>query len=655
MKRQRPDNTAPERHRKMRAKRREIGSKPREALAPRGDFEKPAPGDDEGWLRTYLPEAFFLPFGQVHRDIIAAFRAAMRTGGHLAIAAPRGTGKSALVNGLTLKALLEGEVAFPVVIPWDDRAKRRAFRLWSAALCFNARIHRDYPEASRPFRESRGSPNKLAALTMDGEPTGARLGISEGIIILPHGLGAIGSATINGNPRGLYYASIDGRIIRPSMVAIDDPQDRKTAHSPTRVADTIGRVDSDVGGMAGPDSRMPMVMTCTVTFRDDVAEHYLSHPDWRAVRVGQIATWPDGWEEKGSEARRLWKEWNDARQAAEDPAEAVKFYVEHKAAMTAGMAVSWDARYDARRGQPDALYAAILDYHVMGPEAFAAERQNAPLVQGVTLYNLTPDVICSRAVERKPGEVPGWVRMRIAATDINPSYGLTWALTGFGPDQTAAVLGYGVHPMHVSYEATPAELAAGIYEALVAHGKKLAALPCKPEAWVIDAGGAAFDAVNKFARNSVAACGLPAIPATGRPAQYYTPYGRTVLGRPREGCHMAHNERGWKWIAYNSCYWREQQQKGWTGSIGAPGSCSLPAGHHREFAEQVCREQLAGKAEMGGKMRWEWHKAPGKNDYCDAMTMCYMAAAFAGIGTGGAGAPIRQRRRQPGGVTAIPI
>jgi hypothetical protein len=335
------------------------------------------------------------------------------------------------------------------------------------------------------------------------------------------------------------------------------------------------------------------------------------------------------------------------------------YYRAHRKALTAGMSVSWRHRYhvgDADRpADPDALYAAMWDCYDLGEDAFMAERQNAPVKRGVTLYNLTPAVIESRATDRAPGDVPEWVRLRVAATDVNPSYGLTWVLSGFGSDQTSGVIGYGVHAMSVAEGASLTESAQRIFEALVAHGKKLAGLPSRPEVWLIDASGAAFDVVLRFCANSVQLCGLQAIAATGRGARNYKPFGKSIVGKPREQCHMASDIRGRKWLAWHADYWREAAQKAWTGSVGAPGSCSLPAGHHRDFAEQICREQLAGKGEIGGAMQWVWHTQPGPHDYGDCMAMCFAGAAWGGIGTGGQVARRQVVRRRPTGVTVIPM
>jgi hypothetical protein len=277
----------------------------------------------------------------------------------------------------------------------------------------------------------------------------------------------------------------------------------------------------------------------------------------------------------------------------------------------------------------------MVDYYVMGEDAFAAERQNAPTKRGVTIYNLTPDIIVSRAVDRPAGAVPEWSALRIAASDINPSYGLTWGITAFGRDQTAAVLAYGIHETSIGAEVTKAEYDKILFEALVAHGRKLAAMPCRPEAWFIDGGGTAFDCVNRFSIESIRLCGIPAFCATGRGARNYRAFGKSVLGLPREQCHMAIDQQKRKWLAWNADYWREVAQKAWTGSVGAPGSCSLPKGNHREFATQICREQLAGCDQVGGQTIWVWNTQPGRHDYGDVMGMCFMGAAWNGIGTGG--------------------
>lgn len=108
-----------------------------------------------------------------------------------------------------------------------------------------------------------------------------------------------------------------------------------------------------------------------------------------------------------------------------------------------------------------------------------------------------------------------------------------------------------------------------------------------------------------------------------------------------------------RWICWDADRWKEISQLGWTGTLGSPGSCSLFAGRHNEWAEQSCREQLAGKAEIGGRMVYKWNVAPGKHDSGDVNAMIYMLAGWRGIGTGETAKQPQRQRRRPSGCTVI--
>jgi len=619
--------------------------------------------DPEKWLKYYLQATFPRPFDKPHIAIINGTMHASKTGGRFAVAGQRGIGKSTVLWGLILMLALSGAQPFPVCVPWAASALKRAFRFWRAQLCFNDRLFADYPEICAPFRHSKGSSQKLqhTSWRKTGKPTGASLAIGEGLIVLPDNRGCMGGTTINGNPRGLNHPTPDGRVLRPTIALLDDVQDRKTAKSMSQVRDTIAVIDGDVAGMGEAGVTMPMLMSGNCIAPDDVMAYYLASDRWQSIKIPCVEKWPDGWDEGRGKIAQLWREWWDLYR---DGKGAPSYYRVHRKAMIHGMVLSAPGTFKKEIGVTDAYCAVMLNYFKMGEEAFNAECQQNPTRQGVTLYTLTPAVIQSRLSDRKPGEMPEWLSIRVAATDVNPSYGLTWGLTGFGRDQTAAVLGYGIHRMTISSGATKAESDQAIFENLVEHGKYLSALPCRPELWFVDAGGAAFDVVLRFCMPERVSefkilpspaerlCGIKAMACTGRGARNYRPYGKSIVGKPKEQCHMAVDPTRRHWIAFNADYWREIAQKAWTGSPGAPGSCTLPAGAHQTFSEQICREQLQGKAEIGGQMVWVWNTAPGPHDYGDTMTMCYMGAAWGGIGsTGKVVTQFRtNRRRSSGGV-----
>jgi hypothetical protein len=152
--------------------------------------------------------------------------------------------------------------------------------------------------------------------------------------------------------------------------------------------------------------------------------------------------------------------------------------------------------------------------------------------------------------------------------------------------------------------------------------------------WIIDAGYMP-DVVRRFASGPGRALGMVITPARGFSADYYRPNGKSRIGAPREGCHMAEADVVGRFLAFNADYWREVSQRGWLGTPNAPGSISLFEGaNHRDFAEQVTRKKLSEKVEGQTGPIWKWTTAPGWHDYGDAVTMTYVGAAWNGIGTG---------------------
>jgi len=277
----------------------------------------------------------------------------------------------------------------------------------------------------------------------------------------------------------------------------------------------------------------------------------------------------------------------------------------------------------------------------MGRDAFMAERQQLPVdpVAEAGPYTLNPAIVQSRADQsRKLFAVPPWVTRIVATSDVNPSYAFSTVILGFGEDQTAAIPWYGLHKLSIPGDTPATELAKALFEQLTIHGKELSGLPMKVEAWAIDAGGAQFDPVIRFARESSNLCGIPAHGFTGRGAKQYKPWGKTVSGALREQCHGCLDRkfaRHIRWVAWNADYWKEVAQRAWLGEIGSPGSVSLYEGTHSIFSAQVCGDKLIGKGDVGGQMFWNYHRQPGRNDFGDAMAQGYALAAYEGIGTGG--------------------
>lgn len=640
----RRDEAASRRKRRFIDKHAKIIRRPVANPASRARLER----RPEAWLRHYLKSAFPLPWGKVHIDMIRAAVRAIHTGAGMVVAAPRGTGKSTVLWGVALWAILSGACRFPVVAGWSHAAARRALRKWLSTLASNAELAADYPGAAQPFEVATHS-NRLKSLAWSdtGRPCGADVRMMDGVLCLPDGIGALGAVSIAGNVRGLYAGLPDGSTIRPDVLLLDDPQDRQSAQSPALVRKIVERIESDLFNLAGPNVRIAIMGAVTVIAEADVAEHFLGHPDFESIRVAQVAAWPTGFDDRTSPARKLWDAWNTERiegLADHDGGKRARvFYREHKSEMTAGAAVSWPARCDRKRKDPDALFAAMWDFYRLGEAAFMSERQNRPIKSEITVYDMTPDIVAGRVQPgRNRGDVPQEARLIVAATDVN-HYGLHFAAAAFAQDQTAWMAWYGRHD-NGGHGIVPAscpeqEAKRRVFEALVIHGQAMATMPLTRAGqpvriglWLIDAGYMP-DVVRRYVEGPGRTLGVPLLAARGYGFDKYRPTPKNCIGAPREGCHMGESQISGRFIAFNADYWREVSQRAWLGTPNAPGSVSLYEGRHAEFAEQVCREKLREKLQGQYGTVWRWATAPGWHDYADAMTMLYVAAAWSGIGT----------------------
>jgi hypothetical protein len=633
-----------DRHTQITAERSKVDRVPCADPARRARLED----DPVEWLRHYMAGTFSRPMERPHTEIVAGVMRAHETRGRFVVAAERGIGKSSILWAMILYLALSGRQRYPVCVPWADKALKRAFRFWKNALCFNDALGADYPEFCAPFRHSRGVAQRVMTTTWrdTGEPCGCQLTVGEGMIVLPDRLGAIGGSTINGNIRGLNHPQDDGTVLRPSIVLLDDVQDRQTAKSPVQVADTCAIIDGDVGGCGDPGRDMPMLMACNCIAPGDVSEHYLAHPEWHALRVPCIEAWPVGWDDPKSECRKLWSEWHELFLCGKGDR---AFYRKHKKVLTRGMKLSAPAAFKGAEKCPDAFYGVLRMYFRMGHEAFMAERQQSPVDPvAEAQVRVTPDMIVKRAIGPARGTAPeGSIRI-VAGADINPGISgrlgarITWAAAAFQMHQSECVIAYGIHKLDMPIDPTPSQQVTTVYAGLNQIRVMLSGMGV--EALVYDARGWYDKGVTRGQALRYATIPLPsascsAIPAEGWAHQSYRPTHKTAI-RAFEGCHLSRDrveQQVVTWVAWDSDWFGLQQLRAWLAAPGAPGACILHSGHHEsEFLTQVTTRAFVGMVQKHSGQVYDWARTPGNDDYGDCLSMCRVGAAYFGIGTGGA-------------------
>ena len=620
----------------------------------------------ERWLRWYFPNIFTLPFSDGHRAIIGAVLKSDATGKNMVVAAPRGEGKTNILRYLSIFLVFTGRARFVVVGGWQNRAASEAFSTWCIAIT-SERLVADYPEFCDPFAVSTHG-NRLPRLHWQGEetPTGAAIKSARMQIVFPDGRGAMAAGSLQGDIKGLNITTSGGASLRPDKLLLDDPQDTDRAADPLFVEATLHKIDTQWLCLAGPDTRISMMVACTIFAQDDVGESLGKRKDSVFVRIPRVVSWPEAFDKADSLSRTLWERWYDLYCDEGTRAEAFAFYRRNKAAMCKGFGVSWKHRFDRSKGDPDACFSAMVDYFAKGRDAFFSEYQNAPVDRDVNLYDLTPQLVQSHAVELKQNELPEDTVLVVLTTDINFSYGLTYEVAAFTRSRTCHVLARGVWceaPLPVSTKNTNQEQRQEkVKEALKKMSEWVSLQPWKIDMWLIDAGGEQFETVTSFCR-AARREGRLGRAIIGRAGKGYNPTTRTQFGRIRARVYQCFTRESGRWICFDADHYKEVAQTSWITPVGQTGSATIYAGSHRDYADQMCREVLEAKGVLEARngsstvYAYRWNTRPGKHDFLDCHAMAYAGAGYEGVlstdtearphvgGNGSADAPRKNRRK----------
>ena len=611
--------------------------------------------DAKLWLPHYMPGAFPLKMSKGHGEMIDGAVWAADSGTGVAVAAPRGEGKTTTLRGVCLYLVATGRARFPVMAGWTHKSATEGFRVWLRMLSMSKEFQADYPWLTMPFEVTTHS-SRIKNLiwgdtehdwdtkTIAGEGCGAEVRAVEKTIVLPSSIGAIAAGSIQGDVKGLNITLPNGEVIRPDLLLIDDAQDPNRADNPVAVADTIETIEKQWMCLGGAQSRVTTMVACTVAAQNDVSERLLAREDFKSVRIPRIVSFPDGWDDGSGTTRSLWDDWHN--QLLEglgngDKGKAGReFYKNNKAVLTKDMKVSWDERLDVKRKDPDAMYSAMFDFYRIGEEAFMSEYQNDPQ-KSTSIFEITEQLVMSRTNGLRPNEVPDNSQLITSFADINRA-GLHWCVVSFSHPLSGHIVNYGKYPERGDLwreNANEVERRKAIHDGLTGLAEQLANLPLKRngsdvgiDIFLPDAGYESEAVYNwvRFARYP-----FQIYPSRGVAHHRYNPFHKTVVANSqKDGCHLADVNDN-RIIFHDACRWREFTQKGFLGAVGAPGSVALYGTKgliHRNFAEHICGEKLSDIA-VGDKGKvYQWVNLPGRHhDYLDALVGCFIGAAWNGF------------------------
>ena len=642
------------------------------------------------FCETYLGAVFCKPWSADHLKVIAKIEQAVLRGGLFAMAMPRGSGKTSLCEAAVLWALLFGLVEFVGLVGSDEDNAAKRLKSLKTELEYNDLLATDFPEICTPIRRLEGINQRR--LIFNSMPVKMEFTAKQIVLPMLSGLekwaaaqepaldakrllclgggGIVDVSGITGGLRGPVYKRPDGRMVRPSLAIIDDPQTDESARSPQQCADREAIVAKAILGWAGPGSNLAAVMPCTVIRNGDMADTMLNrdkHPAWNGERTKMVYSFPAD-EKRWQVYRDIW---SDSLRKHGDIREATEYYREHRAEMDMGAVVAWAERY-----KPDELSALqhAMNLRCRDERAFFSEYQNEPLPELGIVGELTPGEICEKLNGLERGVAPLNAHHMTAFIDVQQTV-LYYTVVAFEPQFSAAVVDYGTFPdQHMPYFALSAirnTLAAafpgrGIEGYITAGLERLVATilgrewkmengsTMRVERLLIDANwGETTNFIYQFCRRNTAAAIV--MPGRGR---YYGASSEPITQFAKRGSGdrvglnwivKAASSRACRDVTFDSNFWKSFVHSRLAVAIGDPGCMSFwgrDENQHRMIADHLTSEYRVRTKGRGREVD-EWKIKPGRpdNHWLDCLSGCCVAASMCGVVPVGAEIAPRQKVR----------
>lgn len=394
----------------------------------------------------YFPDMFDLKFSPDHMRAIQKIENCVLRGALLAMALPRGSGKTTLCQVACLWASLYGHRRFVLFVAASQEKSLNLLdeiKVWAET---NKVLQEDFPRALYPIQKLERIAQRAKGQTYQGIPT--RITWTGDTISWPMveksdcpGY-AIQAAGMNGSAiRGAKFSTDQGVSIRPDLVLIDDFQTRESAASPTQCRKIIKILNADVLKCAGPGRSISAMAACTIIEPDDAAEQLVTaviSPKWQGERVAMIKQWPDNME--------LWDQYAEKRKEefieGGDGSEAREFYRKNQKAMSAGAVVYWEDRKLPE--EIDALEHA-MNLWADDKRSFMSEMQNQPEHDDGIIERITAADFQAKITGFAEFSAPEDATQAVAFVDVQGDL-LFWAIVTANHKMTGLVSAFGSWP-----------------------------------------------------------------------------------------------------------------------------------------------------------------------------------------------------------------
>ena len=623
------------------------------------------------FCEAYFSAAFSLPWSPDHLKVIAKIERAVLTGGLFAQAMPRGSGKTTLTTVACVWAILFGACPFVCLIAASAERARSLLANIKTWFETNELLLEDFPEVVYPVRKLGRITNRQMGQIYNEEPT--RIEWNADKIVLPTIPGSKASGAVmttsgmkGSEIRGQNHPLVDGTIIRPSLVVIDDPQTTESAWSLSQCKQRENILASDILGMAGPGQKIAAILCCTVIRSGDMADNILDrtkHPQWQGERTKMVYSFHTD--------EKLWARYAEMRAESfrndGDGREATEFYRQNRNEMDAGSAVAWPERYN--NDEVSAIQHA-MNLKLRNKAAFFAEYQNEPLPDEDAALLLTADKIASKINYLPRGVVPKTCSIVTAFIDVQDAI-LYYAVCAWEQNFTGYCIDYGTMPRqpasYFSAASPPITLAmqfpgtgveGGILAGLESLSQQLLGKQwLREDQAVLHIGKCFVDAhykteiVKSFCRRSPHAAVL--MPSHG----WYVGAKQTPFSQYR---HEPGARNGYYWripapkgsdihILMDVNHWKSHIHSSFSIALGDTGSLSFWGDdplEHRLIADHLTAE-IPKRVTCGKVEKDEWQARAGRpdNHWLDCLVGCAAAASLLGVAVPGIEPP--KRRKNP--------
>lgn len=632
------------------------------------------------FCENYFPEFFDLGWSPAHLRVIERIETAVLKGGLFAVAMPRGSGKTTLSICAVVWAILYGHRRSVVLFGATKESAIELMTIIKAILEGEdyPELGQDFPEVSVPCAELEDKAVMTKGQLYDGQLT--RMKWDADKVTLPRldnsesSGSSIRTRGLGGHMRGMIHRD-RGRIIRPDLVILDDPQTDESAMSLEETKKRYKVIDKGVRGLAGPGKRIAGIMPCTVIEPDDVADRILNGaPGWASERIPMI----DDFDGVPEESYARWQELREiyvTEMNSDAYPKTNRFFKKHRKQLEAGIHHYWPARVE--EGFVSAIQHAMC-WYLTRPESFWSECQQKP--QGKAEPDadlLTIKEVTEKQHGEKQNKVPIDADTIVSYSDVQGDL-LYYVVMGVNLKTFSAfIIRYGTWPEQVTRSFKYGDHREGLADKYKGrNGAKLskenrirqAIIDCagwllneeweKPNGQKLKIERLAFDSrwETKTVRKAVSDLNDPRVMVsfgTGKNLTGKKQQGdrRGVLMEWRSRFDVVNRVRQLT-IVTNPC--KTFTHARWSTDFGEHGSLSLHKDEphrHRSFAEQQRAEIRTKKAD--GDV-FTLPPAKPDNHWFDAVVGCCVLAEHEGASLYGSGRR-RKKRKRKGPRKAVPL